>query len=477
MDSRVVLSAEELLKDLPAAKALITEGRLDEAFEALLIIEKGCRQAQESGPTSEVAVLIVSMFLDKQKWSQANEALSLLCKKRGQLKKPISDMVNKSIEYLDRTPDKETKLKLIRTLSQLTEGKIFVEVERARLVAIEANMNEEEGNIKEAANLLQEVQVETFGAMDKIEKTEYILNQMRLMLLKEDFIRVQIISKKIAPKLLDSDDLRDIKIRYYKYLVELYLHDKDYLNVAKSLYHIYDTQKLKKNHIDNIHKDEKNIDMNIDEKNIDMNIDENNEECMNSLESYILFLIMSPVSDEAQQLLVKIQTLVETKHPDQCTIVKGVLDGFLTHELMVWPLSVESYLKDKHEVFTDSRYEGGSERWERLHERVVQKNIIVLARYYDRITMDRLCEMIAMDRQGAENQISELVSSKCVKAKLHRPLGYVTFGDQKEAPQTLNSWSNSIKSLLGIVEESCHLIYKEQMVHAAQAKRAQLAKS
>lgn len=50
------------------------------------------------------------------------------------------------------------------------------------------------------------VQVETFGSMDKREKVELILEQMRLCLAKKDYVRTQIISKKIAPKFFDDPE-------------------------------------------------------------------------------------------------------------------------------------------------------------------------------------------------------------------------------------------------------------------------------
>jgi len=41
----------------------------------------------------------------------------------------------------------------------VTEGKIYVEIERARLTKRLARIKEEEGNIDEAADILQEVAV------------------------------------------------------------------------------------------------------------------------------------------------------------------------------------------------------------------------------------------------------------------------------------------------------------------------------
>lgn len=65
-------------------------------------------------------------------------------------------------------------------------------------------MKEKEGNITEAATILQELQVETFGSMEKKEKVELILEQMRLCLARKDYIRTQIISKKINTKYFEE---------------------------------------------------------------------------------------------------------------------------------------------------------------------------------------------------------------------------------------------------------------------------------
>ena len=51
-------------------------------------------------------------------------------------------------------------------------------MERARLTRTLAGIKEAEGNIAEAAEVLQEVAVETFGSMDKREKAEFLLEQV-----------------------------------------------------------------------------------------------------------------------------------------------------------------------------------------------------------------------------------------------------------------------------------------------------------
>jgi len=115
------------------------------------------------------------------------------------IKEAIKQMVKKAMTFLDKMTY-EPKMELIDTLLKVTEGKIFVEKQRARLTLKLAKIRESEGKIVEAAKIIQEVQVETFGAMKKKEKTEYILEQMRLCLENKDYIRTQLISKKYTPE-------------------------------------------------------------------------------------------------------------------------------------------------------------------------------------------------------------------------------------------------------------------------------------
>ena len=81
---------------------------------------------------------------------------------------------------------------------------IYVEIERARLTRQLATIKEADGEIDEAAEIMQEVAVETFGAMAKSEKIAFILDQVRLCLDRKDFTRALILSKKVSPRVFKS---------------------------------------------------------------------------------------------------------------------------------------------------------------------------------------------------------------------------------------------------------------------------------
>ncbi len=57
---------------------------------------------------------------------------------------------------------------------------------------------------------------------------------MKLVLLRQDYVRLQILSRKINKKSIDEAGLEANKVLYYKFLVRYYIHEKDLLNAAKA---------------------------------------------------------------------------------------------------------------------------------------------------------------------------------------------------------------------------------------------------
>ena len=135
------------------------------------------------------------------------EIITLLSKKRSVLKQAVTMMIQKCIEFVDLCPpsDMEQKLALANVIRSVTEGKIYVEVERARVTRTLATIKEKEGKLQEASDLMQELQVETFGSMEKRERTDFILEQIRMAISTADFVKAQIISRKISPKLFENN--------------------------------------------------------------------------------------------------------------------------------------------------------------------------------------------------------------------------------------------------------------------------------
>jgi len=375
-------------------------------------------------------------------WDMLNEKIVELTKRRSQLKGAVTKMVQECATFLDKTPNKEVLLKLIDTLRTVTTGKIYVENERARLTHRLAMMKEKDGEIKEAATIMQELAVETYGSMERKEKVELILEQMRLCLATQDYIRTQIISKKVSTKFFEDGQNDDLRLKFYEYMIELGLHEQNYLDICKNYRAVYDTK----------------------------TVQEEAEKKLLAMKNVVLFVVLAKYDNEQSDLIHRVK---EEKILQDLPKYKQVLTKFTTSELInqdAFCQQFEKELRDGVEgskptqVF--SRDEAGETRWKDLLTRIVEHNIRIMAKYYTRITLTRMAELLALPEEKAEDCLSEMVVSGAVTAKSDRLEGIIDFRDQNQDPlEALNQWSTNTNKLMDLVMKTTHLINKEEMVH------------
>jgi 26S proteasome regulatory subunit N5 len=121
--------------------------------------------------------------------------------------------------------------------------------------------------------------VETYGSLSKRDKVEYILEQMRLTLAKQDFVRSAIVAGKINRKNLQEENMEDYKVKYYTLFAILHRHEKDAFELAKDYHAIYSTPSI----------------LNDESK------------WLPALQSTVLFLALSPYGNEQQDMLQRLK--------------------------------------------------------------------------------------------------------------------------------------------------------------------------
>jgi len=427
-------------KKLPEAEQVAASGRLDEALELLAGLEKQTRSGADTHSTGRVLVTIVQLCFNAKDWQQLNERIIDLVKKRSQLKQAVAKMIAKCCTFLDQLPDKPTLLALIDTLRTVTEGKIYVENERARLTHRLAGIHEKDGNIAEAAKIMQELQVETYGSMERQEKVELILEQMRLCLATQDYIRTQIISKKISTRFFEGGKHADLKLKFYGYMITLGQHEGDYLDICKNFRQIYDTAKIQEDPVEKIQ----------------------------TMKNVIMYVCLSKYSSEQSDLIHRVK---QEKGLDEIPLYKAVLNKFTTNEIISaagFCQLFEQELRDgaagkATEVF--SRAEAGEKRWADLKQRIVEHNIRMMAKYYTRIRLTRMSSLLALSEAETEDCLADMVVAGTVTAKTDRLAGIVDFSEQQDPLENLNGWSRNTNKLMDLVMRTTHLINKEEMVH------------
>lgn len=99
-------------------------------------------------------------------------------------------------------------------------------------------------------------------------------------------------------------------------------------------------------------------------------------------------------------------------------------------------------------------------------KQLIQHNVRVIEKYYSRIRLPKLAQLVGVSQQRAEAEICDMVVSKRISAKINRLEGIVAFNHKKQyTNDRLSNWNNDVKEILDKIEHTCHLINREQVVH------------
>ncbi|KAG5654727.1 hypothetical protein H0H81_007483 [Sphagnurus paluster] len=265
---------------LPEAAAIAKSGKLQEALDKILALEKQTRNAADLNSTTRLVKAAVEHCYQAQNFTLFNSTVTLLSKKHGQLKAAVQAIVELSMGWLDsikQAHGTEKWLELVETLRGVTEGKIFLETPRARVTLLLAHYHEglstastskpaaQKESLQTASDLLSDLQVETYSSMDRREKTEFILEQMRLLITvarqkdseqgkdgkdglgggEAEWVKVRVGGRKVNEEFLKEKDNEDLKLKYYDLMIQHALHHSNYLDVAKYYYKVWETPSIK----------------------------------------------------------------------------------------------------------------------------------------------------------------------------------------------------------------------------------------
>ncbi|KAJ8728093.1 hypothetical protein PYW08_016478 [Mythimna loreyi] len=157
---------------IPLWKSWASKGKVKEAIDQLLFLEKQTRPGTNIDTTARIVVAIVQIYFEAKNWQALNEQILRLAKKRSQPKQAIVKMVQECITFIDKIPDKEKQIKLIETLSFVTEGKAYLNAETTLLVNILKKIKADEENnpsTHKETNVAQNVPLNFMDSTDERE--------------------------------------------------------------------------------------------------------------------------------------------------------------------------------------------------------------------------------------------------------------------------------------------------------------------
>ncbi|PAV91855.1 hypothetical protein WR25_15608 [Diploscapter pachys] len=248
-DGRLVKTDVDYTKEVDAAvsvaEKLLKENNLQGAIDALVPWEKKTRLSYDWKNNARIQTKIVGMCHLTGNWTMLCDMILALVKKRLAIKLALAKMIRAAFALIDKTPDEETKFRLIDTLRIATANKIYVEVERARLTQMVADRKWKEGKKQEAAQMMLELHVETYSTMEIKERIRFLCEQIRMALAIGDVTRAAVISKKVSTRYFDthheSTSVQALKVIYYMLLIKIGQVLNEHAEVSRHYRCLYET--------------------------------------------------------------------------------------------------------------------------------------------------------------------------------------------------------------------------------------------
>lgn len=141
-------------------------------------------------------------------------------------------------------------------------------------------------------------------------------------------------------------------------------------------------------------------------------------------------------------------------YDDELEIYKTLAHGFESDDLVELKIPESKIFEDEKKV-------------ERLKKKVVEHNLKLCSRYYKKIRLDHLAELLKLTKDETETYINEM----SLRAKINRPKGIVEFRTSgMDSNELLNDWCYDVAKLVEEVNAVEHLINKEEMLHGIQLR-------
>lgn len=253
-----------------------------------------------------------------------------------------------------------------------------------------------------------------------------------------------IVSNKINQKYFNDAATVNLKLRFYTLMIQYGIHKEQYLDVSQYHHCLFTTDIIR------------NDDSKWPEIVVKM----------------IIFCVLAKHDNAQSDMLNRLTTLEEIDKLPQCLefarlFTSKKLISFDNMIKLFSGLIVGASVSDgSHSVGVfDQSTQSGKIHQLALKERVTEHNIRVVSRYYSRIRLLRLAELIGLDVQETEDKLCGLVVDGSVYAKIDRPRQLVNFIQPRTVNQSLDSWVSDVNGVLTLVEKTCHLIEKENILY------------
>lgn len=277
---------------------------------------------------------------------------------------------------------------------------------------------------------------------------------MRILLNKQDFIRTLIVSNKVNRRHLNDEGLEKQKLEFYELIIQYYLHEDKYLDVAKSYKILYDFVK--------------DLEKKLNSTNLKKNLEENYKQILASVNkqilfyNYVMYLSICPLELETKNMLNELNLSYKKDLEENSEMLKLValklsddvieISDELLNKFKQYPI----FLKDELNLQAEKHFK-------LFRKYLIQHDLNIFQKYFSQVKLERISSIIKINKSEVEEEIADMVINKYIYAKINRINSIVNFKPKQSANDKLDDLNFDLSKMLEKLENTCHLIHKENL--------------
>jgi 26S proteasome regulatory subunit N5 len=278
---------------------------------------------------------------------------------------------------------------------------------------------------------------------------------MKVLLQKQDFIRMFIVSNKINRKFLNDDTLVLLKLDFYQLMIKYYLHEKQFIDVAKSYKSIYDFLKEIELRLTNP--------QGLKEEYIEMS-----KKLLSSVDKlfiftqYVMFLNICPPELETKNMLNELNMFYR-KDLDSVSDMDLIIKTKLSEDIIFIDDNCLSVFT-KYPIFNvNNENVNGKEHFILFRKSLIQHNLLIFQKFFSNMNLSRISKMTNVQQTEVESELAEMVINHYIFAKINRTTGTIAFRQKLDGNGKLANVGLDLTKMLKTLEKTCHLIHKENL--------------
>lgn len=175
-------------------------------------------------------------------------------------------------------------------------------------------------------------------------------------------------------------------------------------------------------------------------------------------ENFIMFLGLCPPEKETKSLFKDLS--INYKHDlESYKLMQDIVKIRLSDDIIRINSEFLSQFNQMKCFTEDSR---------NLHAKLfrkylIQHNLGIFQKYFSQVRMERISQMIDINMDEVEQELADMCIEKHIFAKINRINFTVNFKPKQDNADKLNEMNFDLGKMLDIVEDTCHLIHKENL--------------